>query len=72
MGINNGLMMRPGGPTDEGEMKREIADKIMSQGYGENWFGVLVASEKTNSIQAAAMAAAYESAIGYQKPGSRR
>ena len=51
-------------PADEGAIKREEADKIMCHGYGENWFEVLVASEKTNRTQLNAMLTAYKSAIG--------
>jgi hypothetical protein len=67
-----GLIAWSNRPSDEGEIKREKADRIMCQAYGKDWFRVLVASEKTNRTRMQAMVTAYESAIGYHKPGNRR
>lgn len=72
MCINGGPISPPDRPADEGEMKREKADKIMCQTYGENWFGILVANERSNPSLSKAMAAAYERAIGYHQPANRQ
>jgi len=64
----SGLIAWSDRPADEGEVKRANADKIMCLTYGENWFEILVASEKTNRTQMKTMAADYESAIGYHHP----
>jgi hypothetical protein len=67
----SGLIAWLGGPTDEAQIKQEKADKIMSQTYGDDWKRILAANESTNPAQAGAMAAVYETAIGYHRPRNR-
>jgi len=62
-----GLIAWSDRPADEGEIKRANAERIMRLTYGENWFEILVASEKTNRTLVKTMATDYESAIGYHQ-----
>jgi hypothetical protein len=58
-----GLIAWSDRPTDEGEIRRQNADTIMCQTYGENWTDVYFACRTTNLAQYKEMLLTYKSAV---------
>ena len=63
----NGLISGGNSRHDPGEIKRAKAERAMVQAYGANWFEIYRGCVKTNRALSKAMAATYESAIGYHR-----
>jgi len=59
-----GLIPWSGSQVDEGQLKREKADKIMGQIYGTDWMDIFESSVQNHSPNEA-MKADYKMAIGY-------
>ena len=58
-----GLISSPNRPTDQDEIRRQKAEKIMCQTYGENWTDLYIACETTNRAQYKEMLLTYKTAV---------